>query len=108
MRFSCGGTSAWDCRTRTAASICDTRTAIILLLTATPRRSSYFLFQVRRQFDLGLLDEGSSMKPDYKRCVELVTTASLRQMVAPVRLHAWLDISIHKHPKSNINHSERG
>lgn len=41
--------------------------------------------QVRRQFKLGLLDEGSTVKPDYARCVEIVTRSSLRQMVAPVR-----------------------
>jgi Na+/H+-translocating membrane pyrophosphatase len=39
---------------------------------------------VRRQFTLGLLDEGSTVKPDYARCVEIVTRSSLRQMIAPV------------------------
>ena len=41
--------------------------------------------QVRRQFTLGLLDESTTVKPDYARCVDIVTRASLRQMVAPVR-----------------------
>ena len=41
---------------------------------------------MRRQFTLGLLDEGSTVKPDYARCVEIVTRSSLRQMIAPV----WL------------------
>lgn len=37
--------------------------------------------QVRRQFKLGLLE--GTVKPDYAACVDIVTTASLRQMVAP-------------------------
>jgi len=36
-----------------------------------------------RQFDLGILDEGSKIEPDYEACIKISTDASLREMLAP-------------------------
>ncbi|MFQ3610387.1 MAG: sodium-translocating pyrophosphatase [Fimbriimonadales bacterium] len=53
-----------------------------LTLNAVARASDQMVEEVRRQFrELGLL-EGKG-KPDYNRCIDIVTSASLREMILP-------------------------
>ncbi len=53
-----------------------------LTLNAVARASDQMVEEVRRQFrELGLL-EGRG-KPDYNRCIDIVTSASLREMILP-------------------------
>ncbi len=53
-----------------------------LTLKAVSRASDQMVDEVRRQFrELGLL-EGKG-KPDYNRCIDIVTSASLREMILP-------------------------
>jgi K(+)-stimulated pyrophosphate-energized sodium pump len=53
-----------------------------LTLKAVSRASDQMVEEVRRQFrELGLL-EGKG-KPDYNRCIDIVTRASLREMILP-------------------------
>jgi K(+)-stimulated pyrophosphate-energized sodium pump len=53
-----------------------------LTLKAVSRASDQMVEEVRRQFrELGLL-EGKG-KPDYNRCIDIVTAASLREMILP-------------------------
>jgi len=53
-----------------------------LTLKAVSRASDQMVGEVRRQFrELGLL-EGKG-KPDYNRCIDIVTSASLREMILP-------------------------
>ena len=43
------------------------------------------VFEVQRQFEANpeLLVEGTTSRPDYKKCVAISTEASLREMIAP-------------------------
>jgi K(+)-stimulated pyrophosphate-energized sodium pump len=53
-----------------------------LTLKAVARASDQMVEEVRRQFrELGLL-EGRG-KPDYNRCIDIVTSAALREMILP-------------------------
>lgn len=53
-----------------------------LTLKAVARASDQMVAEVRRQFrELGLL-EGKG-KPDYNRCIDIVTGAALREMIVP-------------------------
>ncbi len=53
-----------------------------LTLNAVARASDQMVAEVRRQFrELGLL-EGKG-KPDYNRCIDIVTTAALHEMIVP-------------------------
>jgi len=53
-----------------------------LTLNAVARASDQMVAEVRRQFrELGLL-EGKG-KPDYNRCIDIVTSAALREMLVP-------------------------
>mmetsp|Transcript_34218 Transcript_34218/g.74806 ORF Transcript_34218/g.74806 Transcript_34218/m.74806 type:complete len:778 (-) Transcript_34218:434-2767(-) len=52
-----------------------------LTMLAVGQSAKAVIEEVRRQFKLGLLE--GTVKPDYAACVDIVTTASLRQMVAP-------------------------
>eukprot|EP00241_Pyramimonas_parkeae_P003011 CAMPEP_0114244402 /NCGR_PEP_ID=MMETSP0058-20121206/11315_1 /TAXON_ID=36894 /ORGANISM="Pyramimonas parkeae, CCMP726" /LENGTH=785 /DNA_ID=CAMNT_0001357329 /DNA_START=741 /DNA_END=3098 /DNA_ORIENTATION=- len=52
-----------------------------LTMLAVGKSAMAVIEEVRRQFKLGLLE--GTVKPDYAACVDIVTTASLRQMVAP-------------------------
>ncbi|MCS7273281.1 MAG: sodium-translocating pyrophosphatase [Fimbriimonadales bacterium] len=53
-----------------------------LTLKAVSRAADQMVAEVRRQFrELGLL-EGKG-KPDYNRCIDIVTAASLREMILP-------------------------
>jgi K(+)-stimulated pyrophosphate-energized sodium pump len=50
-------------------------------MLAVGRSAGAIIEEVRRQFRLGLLE--GTVKPDYTRCVDIATTASLKEMVAP-------------------------
>jgi len=52
-----------------------------LTMLAVGRSATAVIEEVRRQFKLGLLE--GTVKPDYAACVDIVTKASLRQMIAP-------------------------
>ncbi|KAK3244882.1 hypothetical protein CYMTET_45527, partial [Cymbomonas tetramitiformis] len=52
-----------------------------LTMLAVGKSAQCVIEEVRRQFKLGLLE--GTVKPDYAACVDIVTTASLRQMIAP-------------------------
>jgi len=52
-----------------------------LTMLAVGQSAKAVIEEVRRQFKLGLLE--GTVKPDYAACVDIVTTASLRQMIAP-------------------------
>ena len=50
-------------------------------MLAVGKSAGAVIEEVRRQFKLGILE--GTVKPDYAACVQIVTTASLQQMVAP-------------------------
>ena len=50
-------------------------------MLAVGKSAGAVIEEVRRQFKLGILE--GTVKPDYAACVQIVTVASLRQMVAP-------------------------
>ena len=54
-----------------------------MAISAVSRSASGMIMEVRRQFReiTGLLD--GTGKPDYARCVDIATTAALKQMIAP-------------------------
>jgi len=52
-----------------------------LTMLAVGKSAMAVIEEVRRQFKLGLLE--GTVKPDYAACVDIVTKASLEQMVAP-------------------------
>ncbi len=53
-----------------------------LTLRAVARASDRMVAEVRRQFhELGLLEGRGT--PDYNRCIDIVTSAALREMIAP-------------------------
>ena len=57
-----------------------------MTMSAVGRSASHMITEVRRQFrDIPGLMEGTS-KPDYARCVDISTTAALREMVLPAVL----------------------
>jgi len=53
-----------------------------LTMLAVGKSAMAVIEEVRRQFKLGLLE--GTVKPDYAACVDIVTKASLEQMVRPV------------------------
>jgi len=57
-----------------------------MTMSAVGRSASHMITEVRRQFrEIPGLMEGTS-KPDYARCVDISTTAALREMVLPAVL----------------------
>merc|ERR1712046_177534 len=52
-----------------------------LTMLAVGKSAMAIIDEVRRQFKLGLLE--GTVQPDYGACVDIVTTASLKQMIAP-------------------------
>jgi len=64
-----------------------------LTLNAVARASDKMVAEVRRQFrELGLL-EGKG-KPDYNRCIDIVTSAALREMLVPGALAVIAPIAV--------------
>ena len=52
-------------------------------MLAVGKSAGAVIEEVRRQFKLGLIEGAAGVKPDYAACVDIVTTASLKEMVAP-------------------------
>jgi len=65
-----------------------------LAIKAVGKTAQYVIVEVRRQFreNPGIM-QGTS-KPDYGRCVDIVTGAALRQMVAPGILAVGMPIAV--------------
>jgi H(+)-translocating pyrophosphatase len=54
-----------------------------MTMAAVGNAANEMIVEIKRQFDSGLLDEGSDREPDYDRCISISTNASLKKMVAP-------------------------
>lgn len=54
-----------------------------LTMAAVGQAANEMIQEIKRQFDEGLLEEGTDKKPDYDRCISISTNASLKKMVAP-------------------------
>ena len=59
-----------------------------MTMRSVGKAAMLMVFEVERQFKERpeLLDEGTSIRPDYAKCVEISTKASLREMIAPAAL----------------------
>ena len=52
-------------------------------MLAVGKSAGSVIEEVRRQFRLGLIEGTDGIKPDYRACVDIVTKASLKEMIAP-------------------------
>jgi K(+)-stimulated pyrophosphate-energized sodium pump len=65
-----------------------------LAIRAVGRTAYYVIHEVRRQFEEGPGIMRGELKPDYARCVDIVTAGALKEMIAPGLLAVAMPVTV--------------